>query len=103
MPVRKLGCSHSFCEACLTAMRTTGKRHIKCPVCSEETVFTEGEIFGLIDLHLNSLVECADIYDELNQTDVDFKIDEEREDWPDFVSAQLLYIITLLSKGQEST
>ena len=72
-------------------MRTTGKRYIACSVCSEETTFTYGESVGISDLHLNSLVEGVES-DGLNQTDAylfDVRIDEERDDWPEFVSMQL--------------
>ena len=66
----------------------TGKKHITCPVCNEETDFTDREDAGLLDLHLNSLVGDSDTFDHDVGSDIsDFsEIDEEREDWGDIVS-----------------
>ena len=90
-PVRKLECSHSFCEACLKAMAVTGKLHITCPVCNEETAIPKGGVTNLAeDKQLNNQVDDASKFDEHNRgssIDAFFDaIDHDREDWPEFVS-----------------
>lgn len=84
-PVRKLNCTHSFCETCLE----TFTADIKCPTCKEKTPLPVGGICKLqSDYNINSQIDDPNNSWTKDTTD----IDDDRED-VDYVSTFTVYLL----------
>ena len=84
-PVRKLDCTHSFCETCLEKFIDKQRTvDIVCPTCMEETTLPPGGIRKLrSDFNLNSQLDDVDIHDFMTKVSAD--IDDDIPDL-DYVS-----------------